>query len=104
DSVASKMDRISNLIKYAERGYSGIFDIHRVDKQKLDKLYSFDLALFDEIETLKVALESLRDDPSSDRSAAEERVRKLDDAIEGFGNKFAVRLDLLKSAPGEDNV
>lgn len=95
DRVASKMDKTANLVKYAERGYSGIFDIHKVDQDKLDKLYSFDLALFGEIETFKTTLQVLRD--SSDSSTAKEGVRKLDEAIEEFGKKFSSRLDLLKS-------
>jgi hypothetical protein len=94
DSVASKLDKTANLIKYAERGYGGIFDIHRIDRDKLDELCSFDLALFDEIEALKTVLQSLRDS-SSEPSAAKEQVRKLDEAIERFEKKFSGRLELL---------
>lgn len=96
DSVASKLDKTANLIKYAERGYTGLFDNNRVDQDKLDKLYSFDLSLFDEIEILKVAMQGLRGS-SSDASAAREEVRKMDKAIEGFGRKFSTRRDLLIS-------
>jgi hypothetical protein len=96
DTAASKMDKTANVIRYAERGYSGMFDIHKVDQDKLDKLYSFDLSLFDEIETFKAALQVLRGS-SADPSAAKEEVRKLNEAIEAFGKKFSNRLDLLKS-------
>ena len=93
DTIASKMDRMANLIKYAERGYSGIFDIHRVDEGALDKLYSFDLALFDEIGKLKVSLQHLHNS-SPGSSEAKEQVSRLDEAVEDFGNKFSARGDL----------
>jgi hypothetical protein len=96
DTLASKLDKTANLIKYAERGYSGIFDIHKIGQDKLDKLYSFDLALFDGIETLKTVSQGLHD-ASFEPSAAKEQVRKLDEAIEGFEKKFSTRRDLLKS-------
>ncbi len=103
DTLASKLDKTSNLIKYAERGYSGIFDIQKVGQDELDKLCSFDLALFDEIETFKTILQGLHD-ASCEPSAAKEQVRKLDEAIEGFGKKFSARRDLLNIPIGEDNV
>jgi hypothetical protein len=96
DSLASKLDKTANLIKYAERGYSGIFDIHKVGQDNLDRLCSFDLALFDEIETLKTVLRGLHD-ASSEPSAAREQISKLDEAIEAFGKKFSTRRDLLIS-------
>lgn len=96
DAVASKMDKVSNVIKYAERGYSGIFDIHKVDQEKLEKIYSFDLSLFDDISNLKSALQALHN-CASDSSSAKEEVRKLGEDIEEFGKKFSTRFDLLKS-------
>lgn len=96
DTIASKMDKTANLIKYAERGYSGIFDINRVDQDKLDRLYSFDLALFDDIDNLREALQSLHGS-SSDPKVLEEAVRTLDQAIDVLGKKFSGRSDLLTS-------
>lgn len=96
DSVASKLDRTANLIKYAERGYSGVFDIDKVDEEKLEKLYSFDLSLFDDISALKSALTALQNS-ASDPASSKEEVKKLGEAIEEFGKKFSARDDILES-------
>lgn len=94
DTLASKLERTSNSIKYAERGYSGIFDIYKVDQTTLDKICSFDLSLFDEIDVLKAAAQGLRGS-SPHTPAAREEIQKLDEAIEGFGKKFSARHDLI---------
>lgn len=96
DTLASKMDRVANSVKYAERGYSGIFDIHRVDEGVLDKLYSFDLALFDETEKLKVSLERLHNS-SPGSSEIKEEISRLDEAVEEFGKTFSTRGDISQS-------
>ena len=61
DTLTSKLEKIANLIKFASRGYSGIFDEDKVDLSDIERLYSFDLGLFDKLEGLKLGVKIMRD-------------------------------------------
>jgi len=96
DAVASKLDKIMNLIKYASRGYSGVFDMPKVDQHKLDTLYAFDLGLFDDIKLIEAAAEVLRD-LSGDRATLKNALQKLEETVDGFEKNFLTRQNLLSA-------
>ncbi len=50
DRVRAKLDKIIGRLRGAMRGYSGVFDLVRIDESTLDSIYSFDMALTDKIE------------------------------------------------------
>ncbi len=47
DRVGSQLDKLANTVRYASRGYSGVFDSNKLDVKKLDQLCTFDLQLMD---------------------------------------------------------
>jgi hypothetical protein len=51
DRVRAKLDRVIGRLRGAMRGYSGVFDLVRIDEATLDSVYSFDMALCEKIET-----------------------------------------------------
>jgi hypothetical protein len=87
ERLGSKVATLSNLILYAPRGYRGFLDLHKVTQQKLERLYAFDLELFDEvgkIDASAIAVEQSLESPralrdSMDRLAA--AIRVLEDVF-----------------------
>jgi hypothetical protein len=45
ETARKRLDKVVNRIRYAERGYGGLFDAVKVDETKLEQVYQFDLAL-----------------------------------------------------------
>ena len=60
DTLSRKLMRLSDTIRFASYGYTGLFSGTPVDEQKLAQLYDYDLSLHQEIEELAVAVSTLR--------------------------------------------
>src|SRR5512135_1647584 len=94
DTLTSKLDKIANLIKYAGRGYSGVFDDDKVDLDSINRLYAFDLGIFDRIEGLKLGIKIMH---SSHGVNAEYRqaMEQMDEAVDTLENTFLSRQHIL---------
>ncbi|MCL5024376.1 MAG: hypothetical protein M1497_13620 [Nitrospirae bacterium] len=93
ERVASKLDKTGNLIKYASRGYSGVFDTFRFDQPKLERLYSFDLELLDDVAVLKSRtreMRRLRDEMPALKGSAEKIGKEVDALEKKFLGRQAV--------------
>lgn len=53
------IDRVGNRIRFADYGYSGFFDVAKVNEQSLDQLYQFDLALAERAKRMEDACKAL---------------------------------------------
>lgn len=60
DRVQKRLERVTDEIRFASRGYRGWFDMHKVREDELDRLYAFDIGLVEDIEGLEAALETLQ--------------------------------------------
>ncbi len=94
DRVASQLDKLANTVKYASRGYSGVFDSNKFDVSKLDQLCTFDLQLMDEMATLKTQAKQAHDS-HGDESALKQAIEGLSHALDGFEKTFSTRQDVL---------
>jgi hypothetical protein len=97
DRTVSKLSKSSNAIKYAARGFSGIFDKPRVDLSRLEKLIAFDLALFDDMENLKALMKNINGS-FSDASFLKNAVEELEGALDALDRKFSLRQEILTSS------
>jgi hypothetical protein len=82
DRLAGRLERLSRTVEFASRGYTGLFDLHRVDLETLDQLYAFDLGLFDALSVVRAKAEAVRaarTDAAALRAAAEHMTEALDD-------------------------
>lgn len=52
DRVRGRLDKVIGRLRGAMRGYSGVFDLVRIDEGVLDRIYAHDLALADKIEEI----------------------------------------------------
>ena len=59
DRLRVRLDRMIGRIRGAMQGYSGVFDLVRVDEARLDKIYEHDLALVERVDGLAEGIEHL---------------------------------------------
>ena len=59
DRLRGRLDKIIGRIAGAMQGYSGVFDLVRIDEGVLDKVYAHDVSLIEQVEALGTAVEAL---------------------------------------------
>src|SRR5215216_134651 len=60
DSAIKKLDHLENRVRYASYGYSGFFDVVKIEQAQLDSIYRFDLALVEHVDKLEAKIDDLR--------------------------------------------
>jgi hypothetical protein len=53
------LDGLSQAVRFADYGASGLFDVIKIGDEELEKLYAFDLSLLDDLEFLFGELEAV---------------------------------------------
>jgi hypothetical protein len=96
DRITSLLEKTANLSKFSSRGYSGIFDTFRFTDEKIDKLYSFDLGLFDDIGSIRASVKDIHESADDD-DAMKNAINRMTAAIGGLEKKFTSRQDILTS-------
>ena len=84
-SVEKALDRLANRIRHADYGASGFFDAVKIGQDELEALYSFDLALSENVEYLAVQVEQLPE------TADEDMLTRLYDAVQSADRRFDER-------------
>lgn len=59
DDISRHMDTLSRTIKYAARGYAGLFAANQVDEEALSDLFEFDLSLKEDISSLETLVSKI---------------------------------------------
>ncbi|RIK82734.1 MAG: hypothetical protein DCC68_05720 [Planctomycetota bacterium] len=92
ERVRLRLDKLQNRIASAMQGYSGMFDLVRIDESVLDRVYQHDANLVDEVETLADTIESLptKSDPPATLAAA------IIQQIDALEEAWDMREDILK--------
>lgn len=60
DLALKKLDRIENRLRFASYGYSGFFDVVKIEQPQLDAIYQFDLGLVEHIDKLEAKAGELK--------------------------------------------
>jgi hypothetical protein len=94
DTLTSKLEKIANLIRFASRGYSGIFDDDKVDQSGIERLYSFDLGIFDRLEGLKLGIRIMRD-THGPSAGYRQSISQMDEAADSLEKTFLSRQHIL---------
>src|SRR5690349_19643186 len=58
DRLAGRLERLGRTVEFASRGYTGLFDLHPVDAERLDQLYAF--GLFEALSVVRARAEAVR--------------------------------------------
>ena len=101
DRVSKKIDHIENRVRFASYGYSGFFDVVKIQETQLDAIYSFDLALVEKVEALERLAGELAGRGSTAeglKQAASELERAADDLNRTFDERYRAIEDF---RPGE---
>lgn len=100
DRVKTVLDRLISRVRYASYGYSGLFDAVKIKDDELDRLYQFDVALLERVDTLEEAIDGLTDAGlSSDERQS--RARSAIQACREFDEHLDSREEMLTSEPAE---
>jgi len=93
DRLSSRMQQMADTIRYASYGYAGIFDVEKIREEELDRLYTFDLSLMDDVEAIQSKAVELgpQNPPEQWNRAIEETVHLLD----SLEKKFRQRNDFM---------
>jgi hypothetical protein len=59
DRLRGRLDKLIGRIRGAAQGYSGFFDLVRIDEHALDRIYEHDLSVADEVDKLADAIDKL---------------------------------------------
>jgi hypothetical protein len=92
DRVDRKLDGLSQAIRFADYGASGIFDAVKIGEAELEKLHRFDLLLAEEGESLASAIATVPAAGGADPAAALDEVAARVRALE---EKWAGREDAM---------
>lgn len=102
DRVIKKLERVTDEIRFASRGYRGWFDMHKVREDELDQLYAFDIGLVEDIEELEEAFGVL-EAAAAASADMQEAISGMVDILIEFSEKMASRselmIDLEKNTP-----
>jgi len=93
DRLRAKLDKLIGRIRGAMDGYSGFFDLVRVDEVVLDRVYEHDVALMSQVDALAATLEQLPGKSADEIAAAVGEVSAMVDEAE---RAWDVREDILK--------
>ena len=91
DRLRARIDKVVWQIRSGMQGYSGFFDLVRVDEELLDRVYEHDVALIDRVESLAEAVEALPDDPDRIGST----LPSAFDAVDAIEREMEIRSDIL---------
>jgi len=94
DRVTKRLERVTDEIRFASRGYRGWFDMHKVREDELDRLYEFDISLVEDIDGLEESLKVLQ----AAAAAGSDLKRPIDDMVEilvEFSKKMSQRSELM---------
>ena len=93
DRFSSRLQQMADTIRYASYGYSGIFDLERIREDELDRLYSFDLSLMEELERIQKTVEEIG--PAATPQAREKKIGESDTLVDALETKFNQRKELI---------
>jgi hypothetical protein len=90
--MRGKLDKLIGRIRGAVQGYSGFFDLVRIDEQVLDRVYEHDMALARVVDDLAAGIEKLPTEPDRIATAVPELIRQIDETEQHWNE----REDILK--------
>ncbi len=92
DRLRARLDRLAGRIRGAMQGYSGFFDLVRIDVSLLDRVYEHDAALNEQVDAFAQAAEQLAGKQDQVSTAASELLRRIDEVE----RHWDAREDMLK--------
>jgi hypothetical protein len=91
DSAIKKLDHLENRVRFASYGYSGFFDVVKIEQAELDSIYRFDLALVERVDKIESEVNELKTQSATAaglKTAAAELAAAIDEAGRAFDDRY----------------
>lgn len=95
ERLSGRLNRAADDLRYADYGYSGFFDLVKIDEEDLHRFYEYDLSLRSFIADISDDVDALADAQDDEvEEALDELSADIDDLNEMIGEREAVATDL----------
>jgi hypothetical protein len=91
DAATKKLDHLENRVRFASYGYSGFFDVVKIEQAQLDSIYKFDLALVEHIDKIEAKLAELKTNAGASdalKAACAAVVGEIDQTDRAFDERY----------------
>ena len=99
DHLSSHLQQMADTIRYASYGYGGVFDLEKIREEELDRLYTFDLSLVDDLERVQKSVGEIG--LASSPAEREKKVEEAETFLDSLETKFNQRKEFM-SRPEEN--
>ena len=99
DRFVMRFDRVSEKINHASFGYSGFYNVMKIEEEKLDKMIEFDNGLMDDVD--KIAEETTafkKEVMKQDFEKVSDHIQSLNDLLEELEVTFDGREEIILGA------
>jgi hypothetical protein len=89
DRLVARFDRISEKVNHASYGYTGFFDVVKVEEENLDRMINFDNELVDDVAKITDEVATFKSEITQQKfDKARQRIQDLSDTLEAFEGVF----------------
>lgn len=91
DAAVKKLDHLENRVRFASYGYSGFFDVVKIEESQLDLIYRFDLALVERVDNIEAKLSELKSNSGNAdglKTGCANLVSEIDQANRAFDERY----------------
>jgi hypothetical protein len=92
DRLVAKFDRVAEKVNHASYGYTGFFNIVKIEEANLDRMIDFDNQLVDGVEKIVTEVEAFKSEVMKQEiKKAKEHIQHLVETLEAFEETFDKR-------------
>ena len=96
DRLVAKFDRVTEKVSHASYGYSGFFDVIKIQEAALDRMTDFDNQLIDQVNSIANEVDVFKNEVTKQNfDNAKDRVQTLTDMLETFDETLAKREEVI---------
>jgi hypothetical protein len=96
DRIVARFDRVAEKIGHASYGYSGFFNVVKVQEAALDRMIDFDNQLIDQVNGIATEVAAFKSEVSKQQfDNVKDHVQNLADALETFDETLAKREEVI---------
>jgi hypothetical protein len=96
DRLVAKFDLVTEKINHAPYGYSGFFDVVKVQEEALDRMTDFDNQLIDQVNSIASEVDAFKSEISKQKfDKAKDRVQNLTETLETFEETLDKREEVI---------
>ena len=96
DRLSAKFDRVIEKIVHASYGYSGFFDVVKIQEAALDRMTNFDNQLIDQVNSIVNEVDVFKTEVSKQNfDNVKDRVQNLTDTLETFDETLGKREEVI---------